>query len=64
VHPGRHTMTDMRSGAFPGPWWQYAAYHRDIWYWTDPAHAYYMSGLGTFRDDAYCYGSSSAGISP
>lgn len=55
AHPGRHTMTAMGSGLFPASWWLYAAYDRDIWYWTDPGHAYYMTGLSTFRSDAFCY---------
>ncbi|QSQ24427.1 neprosin family prolyl endopeptidase [Pyxidicoccus parkwayensis] len=52
---GRHTATDMGSGAYPSAWFQYAAYQRNIQYvntsnvYSDP------SGLIASRDDAYCY---------
>lgn len=52
---GRHTGTDMGSGAYPASWFQYAAYQKNILYvnmsnvYTDP------SGLAASRDDAYCY---------
>ena len=55
AHPGRHTATDMGSGAFPAAGWRYAAYQRDLSYWTDPAHSYQLTGLTTYRTDSYCY---------
>jgi neprosin-like protein/neprosin activation peptide len=51
---GRHTATDMGSGAYPSAGWQQAAFQRRIQY-TDLNNVYQTPTLTGYRDFAGCY---------
>jgi hypothetical protein len=51
---GRHTTTDMGSGAFPASGYGYAAYQRRIQY-INTSNIYTNPSLTLSRDSAYCY---------
>jgi len=55
---GRHTTTDMGSGAFAEQGWQRAAYQRQIQY-VDTGNVYRSpASLGAITTDSFCYNSS------
>ncbi|WP_164019546.1 neprosin family prolyl endopeptidase [Pyxidicoccus trucidator] len=55
---GRHTHTDMGSGAFAAQGWQQAAYQRQIQY-VDTANVYRSpASLSAITTDSFCYDSS------
>lgn len=58
---GRHTHTDMGSGAFAAQGWQRAAYHRLIQY-VDTGNVYRSpASLSAITTDSYCYDSGAVG---
>ncbi|MET0404188.1 MAG: neprosin family prolyl endopeptidase [Cystobacter sp.] len=51
---GRHTATDMGSGAYASEGWQKAAFQRRIQY-VDTNNVYQTPALSAYRDSAGCY---------
>lgn len=55
---GRHTKTQMGSGAFAESWYQYAADQRNVWY-IDLSYTYQLPTVSPITSNSGCYDSIS-----